>query len=73
MHGNEIVQYLDSPTSVTNLTKVILESSYRALQIKSKRKTLKQDFKGVEFCPTFDIQFDTTLAIFSEKLQNHAF
>ena len=29
--------------------------------------------KAVEFCPTFDIQIDITLAVFREKLQNHTF
>ena len=29
--------------------------------------------KAVEFWPTFDIQVDTTLAMFWEKLQNHTF
>ena len=63
-------------TNVTNLTKVIQESSYRVLQVTSKQKTLKQPvyfLKAVEFCPTFDIQIDITLAIFWEKLQNHTF
>ena len=60
-------------TNVTNLTKVILESSYyRALQVRSKRKTPKQPtyfLEAVELWPTFDIN----LAIFWEKLQNHTF
>ena len=63
-------------TNVTNLTKVILESSYRVLQVTSKWKTLKQPvyfLKTVRFCPTFDIQIDITLAIFWEKLQNRTF
>ena len=63
-------------TNVTNLTKVIQESSYRVLQVTSKQKTLKQPvyfLKVVEFCSTFDIQIDITLAIFWEKLQNHTF
>ena len=63
-------------TNVTKLTKVILESSYRVLQVTSKWKTLKQPvyvLKGVEFWPTFAIQIDITLAIFWEKLQNHTF
>ena len=63
-------------TNVTNSTKVIQESSYRVLQVTSKQKTLKQPvyfLKAVEFCPTFDIQIDITLAIFWEKLQNHTF
>ena len=54
---------------VTNLTKVILESSYRVLQAKFKWKTLKQllyFLKAIEFCPTFDIQIDWTLDIFWE-------
>ena len=60
--------------NVTKLTKVILESTYRVLQVKSK--TLKQPvyfLRAVEFWPTFDIQIDITLVIFWEKLQNHAF
>ena len=28
---------------------------------------------AVEFCPTFDIEIDITLAIFWKKLQNHTF
>ena len=63
-------------TNVMNLTKVILESSYRVLQITFKQKTLKQavySLKAVEFCPTFDIQTDITLVIFREKLKNHTF
>ena len=63
-------------TNATNLTKVILESSYRVLQVTSKWKTLKQPvyfLKAVELCPTFDIQIDITLAIFPEKLQIHTF
>ena len=53
--------------NITNLTNVIQESSYRVLQVTSKQKTLKQPvyfLKEVEFCPTFDIQLDITLAIF---------
>ena len=63
-------------TNVANLEKVIQESPYRVLQVTSKSKTLKQPIyflKAVEFCPTFDIQIDITLAIFREKLQNHTF
>ena len=59
---------------VTNLNKVILESSYSNLQVTFKWKTLKQTvyfLKAVEFCPTFEIQIDITLAIFQERLQNH--
>ena len=62
--------------NATNLTKVILESSYRVIQLTFKWKTLKQPvyfLKAVEFCPTFDIQIDITLAIFWEMLQNHTF
>ena len=58
------------------MTKVILESSYRVIQLTFKWKTLKQPvyfLKAVEFCPTFDIQIDITLAIFWEMLQNHTF
>ena len=53
--------------NITNLTNVIQESSYRVLQVTFKQKTLKQPvnfLKEVEFCPTFDIQLDITLAIF---------
>ena len=60
-------------TSVTNLTKVIQQNSYRVLQVISKWKTLKQPvyfLKAVEVWPTFDIHVDITLAIFREKLQN---
>ena len=63
-------------TNVTNLTKVILESSYRVLQVTCKWKALKQlicFLKAVEFYPTFDIQIDIILAIFWQKLQNHTF
>ena len=63
-------------TRVTDLTKIILESSYRVLQVTFKQKTLKQPIyllKAVEFCSTFDIQIEIALAIFWEKLQNHAF
>ena len=44
--------------------------------VTSKQKTLKQPvyfLKVVEFCSTFDIQIDITLAIFREKLQDHTF
>ena len=60
-------------TSVTNLTRVIQQNSYRVLQVISKWKTLKQPvyfLKAVEVWPTFDIHVDITLAIFREKLQN---
>ena len=63
-------------TKVMNLAKVIQESPSRVLQLTSKSKTLKQSayfLKAVEFCPTFDIQIDITLAVFREKLQNHTF
>ena len=63
-------------TNVTNLTKIIQESSYRVLQVTFKWKTLKQPvyfLKTGEFGPTFDIQIDITLAIFRGKLQNHTF
>ena len=54
-------------TNVTNLTKVILESSYRVLQVTSKWKTREQfvySSRTVEFWLTFDMQIDITLAIF---------
>ena len=63
-------------TNVKNLTKVIQKSSCRVLKVTSKQKTLKlpvYSLKAVEFCSTFDIQIDLTLAIFREKLQNHTF
>ena len=56
------------------MAKVIQENAYRVLQVTSKQKTLKQPvyfLKTVEFCSTFDIQIDITLAIFREKLQDH--
>ena len=62
--------------NVTNLTKFILESLYRVLQVTFKKKTLKQllyFLKALEFCPTFDIQINITLVIFREKLQNYTF
>ena len=43
-------------TNVTNFTKAILKSSYRALQVTFKQKTLKElvyFLKAVEFCSTF--------------------
>ena len=61
-------------TNVTNFVKAILKSSYRVPKVTLKYKTLKQPvyfLNAVEFCPTFDIQIDITLAIFREKLQNH--
>ena len=60
----------------TNVMKFFQQSFYRILQVKSKWKTVKQPFyflKGVGFWPTFGIQFDITLAVFREKLQNHTF
>ena len=63
-------------TNVTNLTKVILENSYRVPQVTFKWKTLKQSvyfLKAVEFCPTFETQSNVTLAIFWKKLQNYIF
>ena len=59
-------------TNVTNLTKVIQESSYRVLQVTSK--TLKQTvcfLKAAEFYPTFGIQIDISLAIFREVVKTH--
>ena len=63
-------------TDVTKLTKAILKSSYRVLQVTPKWKTLKQTvyfFRDVEFWPTFAIQISITLAIFWEMLQNYSF
>ena len=62
-------------TNVAILTKIILESFYRAKGT-FKEKTLKETIyflRAVEFWPTFDIQIDITLAIFWEKLQNQTF
>ena len=62
--------------NITNLTRVILESSYGVLQVTFKWKILKQPvyfLKAVKFCPTFDIQIEITLAIFRENLQNQTF
>ena len=61
--------------TVTNLTKVILESSYRVLKVPFKWKTVKQPvyfLKPAEFCLAFDIQIDITLVVLPEKLRNHA-
>ena len=55
--------------NITTLTKVILKSSYRVLQITSKWKTVKQPFyflRAVEFWSTFDTTFFW-------KLQNYTF
>ena len=63
-------------TNVMKLTKVILKSYYRVLQVTSKWKTLKQllyFLRAVEFCPTFDIQISKTLALFWEHLQSYTF
>ena len=63
-------------TTVTKLTKAILESSYRARQVKSKWKLLMQTgyfLRVVEFWPTFDMEIDISLAILWEKLQNYTF
>ena len=68
--------YIFKTTNAMNLTKAIQESSSRVLQVMSKKKTQKQPIyylKAVEFCPTFYIQIDITLAIFREMLQNHTF
>ena len=68
------IQNVLHTTNVTNLAKVIQESSYRVLQVTYKQKTIRQSvyfLKAVEFGPIFDIQIDITLAIFREKLQNH--
>ena len=75
MHGNKVIQYRHNYKR-HNLTKIILENSYRVLQVTYKWKTLKQFvcfLKADEFCPTFDTQIDITLVIFREKLQNHTF
>ena len=60
-------------TNVPKLTKAILESSYRVLQVTYKQKTLKKPvhfLRDVVFCPTSDIQIDINLAIL---LQNYTF
>ena len=70
------LSYIFKTTNITNLTKTILKSSYRVLQVTSKWKTLKQPvyfLRAAEFWPTFDIQVNLTLAIFWEKLQNYTF
>ena len=70
------LSYIFKTTNVMNLTKTILKSSYRVLQVTSKWKTLKQPvyfLRAAEFWPTFDIQVSLTLAIFWEKLQNYTF
>ena len=58
------------------LTKAILKSSYRVLQVTNKWKTLKKScpfLRSIEFWPTFDMQISITLAIFWERLQNYTF
>ena len=63
-------------TTTSQIWQRSFKKSYRVLQVTSKSKTQKQSvyfLKAVEFCPTFDIQIDITLAIFREKLQNHTF
>ena len=63
-------------TNVTKLTKYILGSSYRVLQVTSKWKTLKQPvyfLRAVEFRPTFEFQIDIDLAIFWKMLQSNTF
>ena len=55
---------------VTNLNRVVLESSYTVLQVTFKWKTLKQPIyflKAVEFCLTFDTQIDITGYILRKK------
>ena len=51
-------------TNVTNLTKLH--------QIENTKQPV-YFLKTVEFCSTFDIQIDITLAIFQEKLQDQTF
>ena len=62
--------------NVTKLTKTILKSSFRVLQVTSKWPIFKQTayfLRAFEFWPTFDIQISITLAIFWKKLQNYTF
>ena len=59
--------------NVMKLTKAILKSSYRVLQITFKWKMLKRFvllLRAVELRATFDIQIDISLAIVWGKLQN---
>ena len=63
-------------TNVTKLTKVILESCYRVLQVTCKPKTVNQSLyllRAVEIWATFDIQTDIIFAIFWKTLQNYTF
>ena len=63
-------------TNIAKLTKTILKSSCRVLQVTSKWKTLKKTclfLRAVEFQSTFYIQISINLAIFSKKLQNCTF
>ena len=63
-------------TNVTKMTKAIIRSSYRVLQVTSKWKTLRQPVyfvRAVEFWSTFDIRVSITLAMFWEKLHNYTF
>ena len=60
-------------TNITKLTKAILKSSCRVLQVVCKWKTLKKPvyfLRAVEFWPIFDIQININLAMFWEKLKN---
>ena len=75
MHGNQIVQYLPNykrhEFDQGHSTK-LLESSASYIQMENT-KTTRILLKTIEFCPTFDIHVDITLAISREKLQNHTF
>ena len=67
---------ISSKVPLQKLINIILESSYRVLQVISKWKALKQPIyflKIVELWPTFDIRIDIVLAIFWKKLQNYTF
>ena len=73
MHGNEIVQYLQNYKRHEfdqGHSRKLLQSSTSYIQIENTKTTCLL-LKTVEFCSTFDIQIDITLAIFREKLQDH--
>ena len=70
MHGNKVAQHLPNYKRHEFDQGHSIPTIY--IQIENT-KTTRLLFKAVEFCSTFDIQIDITLAIFWEKLQYHPF
>ena len=61
-------------TKFTKLTKSILKSYYRVLQVTNGRiKETCLFLRAAEFCPTFDIRISIALVIFWETFQNYTF